>query len=345
MKDELENYLKQLVEKKVFPGCNYGIVTREQKIFGSVGYKSLIPKEEKNELNNLYDIASITKLLVTNTLISFMIRDGFIKLDDSVESYLEEFPYEDVKILHLLTHSSGLKSSFDKYHLTSKAAFINEIDRVFSPGENVLYVDINFILLGFIIEKVLGEPLDVLAKKWIFEPLEMKDTMYNPKDKKKCVPMELTEDRGLVWGTVHDEKAAFLKGVAGHAGVFTTVLDMSHFLSMILQDGFYDGKEFLEKKYIDLWFSPLFIGEDSIRRTIGWIYGNSAPSCKEVCGDDTIYHTGFPGHHILIDRTNDIAFIFLSNSIHPSRENTLLKESRKEITKEIYRLLEKYDLL
>lgn len=344
MKEELEQYLNSLVEKKIFPGCNYGILTRYQNFFGSVGYKSLLPKKEKNTLNNLYDIASFTKLLVTNTLISFLIKDNKLKLEDTVQEYISDFPYEDIKILHLLTHSSGLKPTFDKYHLTDKNEFIQKLDRLFIPGENVQYVDVNFILLGFIIEKIMGDSLDSLARILIFEPLEMKDTTYNPSDKKRCVPMELTESRGLVWGTVHDEKAAFLNGVAGHAGVFSNVEDMSHFLSMILNDGFYKGKEFLEKKYIDLWFAPLFIGDDNIRRTIVWIYAKSAPSCKEVCGDDSIYHTGFPGHHLLIDRSNDIAIIFFSNSIHPSRENQPLRESRKEITREIYRLLEKYDL-
>lgn len=343
MKEELEKYLNTLVEKQVFPGCNYGILTREDNFFGSIGYKSIIPVKEENSLNNLYDIASLTKLLVTNILISFLMRDGKIKLEDSVKHYLEKFPYDDVKILHLLTHSSGIVSTMDKYHLTSKEEFIDKLERIFNPGEEVKYVDINFILLGFIIEKITREPFDVVSTKWIFEPLNMKDTMFNPKEQSRCVPLELTEKRGLVCGTVHDEKAAFLNGVAGHAGVFSTVHDMSHFLQMVLMDGYYEGKEFLEKKYIDLWFSPLFIGSDDVRRTIGWIYGKSVRACKEFCGEDTIYHTGFPGHHILIDRSNDIAIIFFSNSIHPSRENNLLRESRNEINKEIYRLLTKYD--
>ncbi len=343
MKEELEKYLNTLVEKNVFPGCNYGILTREESFFGSIGYKSIIPTKEENSLNNLYDIASLTKLLVTNTLVSFLLRDDKIKLEDSVKYYLDEFPYEDVRILHLLTHSSGLQSTVDKYHLTSKAEFLHKLNRIFNSGEDVKYADINFILLGFIIEKITGSSLDMISKKWIFKPLDMKDTMFNPKEKSRCVPMELTKERGLVWGSVHDEKASFLNGVAGHAGVFSTVYDISHFLEMILHDGYYEGKEFLEKKYIDLWFSPLFIGSDNVRRTIGWIYGKSISACKDVCGEDSIYHTGFPGHHILIDRSNDIAILFFSNSIHPSRENPLLRENRKEINCEIYRLLEKYN--
>lgn len=343
MKEELEKYLNSLVERDVFPGCNYGIVTPKEELYGSIGYKSIIPTKEINSLNNLYDIASITKLLVTNTLISFSLRDGNLRLDDSVKKYIEDFPYEDVKILHLLTHSAGLKPTFDKYHLTYKNEFIYSVDRMFEPGTDVKYIDVNFILLGFILEKVYGETLDTLANKLIFKPLEMEDTMYNPKDRKRCVPMELTKERGLVCGTVHDEKADFLKGVAGHAGVFSTVSDFSHFLLMVLNDGYYKGKEFLEKKYIDLWFTPLFMSSENVRRTIGWIYARSIEACKEVCGEDSIYHTGFPGHHVLIDRSNDVAIIFFSNSIHPSRENTPLRESRKEINREIYRLLKKYD--
>lgn len=343
MEKELEIYLEKLVEESVFPGCNYGIITSHKKYFGSVGYKSLIPVEERNSLNNIYDMASITKLLVTNTLLSFLIRDKKIKLEDSVKMYLPEFPYEDIQVLHLLTHSSGLKPTFDKFHLHSKKEFLLKVEREFLPGSNVCYVDVNFILLGFIIEKIYQEKLDIIAHKFIFEPLEMKDTMYNPTDISKCVPMEYTVGRGLVCGTVHDEKASFLNGIAGHAGVFSTVEDISHFIDMVLNDGYYHGKEFLEKKYIDTWFTPLFIGEDNVRRTLGWIYGKSSRLCSACCGEDCVVHTGFPGHHILIDRTNDVGIIFLSNAIHPSRENKKIKDERQHINCKIYELLKKYD--
>lgn len=247
MKEKIEAYLEQLVEEDVFPGCNYCIITQEETLFGNVGYKSLIPKKEKNEIDNIHDIASLTKLVVTNTLISFLLRDNKLKLDDSVSQYIDNFAYPEVKIIHLLTHSSGLRATFDKDNLKDKKEFTEKIEQEFEPGTDIRYVDINFILLGFIVEKIYGEAIDKLADKYIFKPLDMKDTCYCPKDASRCVPTELTENRGLVCGTVHDEKAAFLNGVAGHAGVFSTTFDLRNFVEMILSNGYYKGYEFLDK--------------------------------------------------------------------------------------------------
>lgn len=342
MKEKFETYLEQLVEEEVFPGCNYCIITNEETIFGNVGYKSLIPNKIKNEIDNIHDIASLTKLVVTNTLISFLLRDNKIKLDDSVSTYIEGFIYPEVKIIHLLTHSSGIRATFDKNKLKDKSEFIEKITKEFEPGTDIRYVDINFILLGFIVEKVYGESIDKLADKYIFKPLDMKDTCYCPKDIERCVPTELTDSRGLVCGTVHDEKAAFLNGVAGHAGVFSTTFDLKNFVEMILNNGYHKGYEFLDKQYIDNWFQALYVGEDGVRRTCGWCYGKSSKLCKDVCGDDTIIHTGFPGHHILIDRTNDIGIILLSNRIHPTRENKKLIDKRTDINNKIYEILKEY---
>lgn len=346
MKEEINAYLEKLVKDKVMPGCNWCVITSSDLFIDSVGYASLVPKKEKNDINNLYDLASLTKLIVTNTLASFLIDEGKLRLDALVKDYLPTFPFDNVKIIHLLTHSSGIIPKYDKYHLKSKDEFINNIALKFEPGTNMLYVDNNFILIGFIIEKLYDKPLDVLAKELIFEPLEMHDTTFLPSDKNKCVPTELTDERGLVKGEVHDEKASFLGGIAGHAGVFSTITDVSHFVKMVLNDGYYNGKQFISQTYLDMWFTPLFTDDDGLRRTIGWIYGKTSRLAKKVCSDDAIIHTGFPGHHILIDRGNDIAIIMLSNSIHPKRENNKeLVIKREDINDEIYRLLSKYDYI
>lgn len=342
MKKEIETYLKRLVNEGVFPGCNYCLITQDETIYDSCGYKSLIPDKIENSLNNIYDIASLTKPLVTNTLISFLIRDGKLSLDDYVTKYLEDFKFDDVKIIHLLTHSSGIRGTFSKFDLKSIDEFTNSLIREFEPGTDIKYVDINYILLGFIIEKIYNESIDFLSRKLIFEPLEMVDTCYCPKDKSRCVPTELTEARGLVWGTVHDEKADFLNGVAGHAGIFSTVSDLSHFVQMILNGGNYKGVQFLDKKYIDSWFQPALTDSQGFKRTLGWSYGKSSSISKHVCSEDAIVHSGFTGCYILIDRTNNMAFILLSNRIHPSRDNNKLSEQRKVLNKEIYNLLKKY---
>ncbi len=342
---EFNKYLNKLVKEGVFPGCSYCIITNDKIIKGSVGYKALIPNKEKNDINALHDIASLTKLLVTNLLIALLLRDKLIDLNDYVIKYLPNFKYDNVKIIHLLTHSSGIKPLFDKFNIKSKDEFLTNIELEFTPGTSAHYIDNNFILLGFIVEKIYNKPIDILANELIFKPLEMRDTSYNPTDTERCVPTEDTKDRGLVKGFVHDEKAYFLNGVAGHAGVFSTIDDLSHFLEMILHDGYYKGKQIIDKTYIDLWFTPLFISEDSIRRTVGWIYAKSSVLAQDICSDDTIIHTGFPGHEILIDRANDFAFVMLSNRIHPTRDNKLLLEKRKDINKKLYSLLKKYEMI
>ncbi len=346
MKEEINEYLEKLVKDKIIPGCCWCIITPHETISDSIGYKSLVPSKLKNTTDTLYDIASLTKLIVTNTLASFLIRDEKLKLNNYVKDYILDFPFDNVKIIHLLTHSSGIIPKYDKFNLKSKDEFINNIDLKFEPGTDVLYCDNNFILLGFIIEKLYGKSLDILAKELIFEPLEMYNTSYNPSNIKMCAPTELTKQRGLLQGKAHDEKTYFLNGISGHAGVFSTILDISNYVKMVLNDGYYKGKQFIELNYIDMWFTPLFINEEGVRRTIGWIYGKSSKLCKKVCSDDAIIHTGFTGNHILIDRGNDVAFIFLSNSVHPKRENNkMLIERREYINDEIYRLLKKYDYI
>lgn len=338
MTEEFNKYLNKLVEDKIFPGCSYAIVVERKVLTGYIGYETY-NKDKKVDEESLYDIASLTKLLVTNTLISFLIEQEKVKLDDPVKKYLPNFKYDNINILHLLTHSSGLKVLYTKDILKSIEDFYN-LDIEFEVGTDVAYRDINFILLGFIVEKIYKKKIDKLAKELIFDKLNMNNTMYKPKDKNRCVP---TEDN--IKGEVQDWKARFLKSVAGHAGVFSNVVDIAKFLEVILNNGIYNQEYFISSNLIDLWFTPLFMDNENIRRTIGWIYAKSTPSCKEFVSDDSVFHTGYPGNHIIIDRGNDLAFIFLSNATYPTGSKESIVNKRVEINKELYRLLKKYDYI
>ena len=103
-----ENYFKKMVKLNVFPGCNYAIIHNDKIEINSVGNKALVPEVEINDVNTLYDVASLTKVLVTNVLITKLLEEGKIKLDDKVNKYLPKFKYDNITIYHLLTHSSGL---------------------------------------------------------------------------------------------------------------------------------------------------------------------------------------------------------------------------------------------
>ena len=338
-----KNYFIKLVKLGVFPGCNYAIIYDDKIEINSVGNKALVPEVEINDVNTLYDVASLTKVLVTNVLITKLLEEGKIKLDDKVNKYLPKFKYDNITIYHLLTHSSGLIADVKWEEVHNKEELIKFFYNkklYYETGTDVIYSDLNFMFLGFIVEKLYGKPLDILAYEKIFKPLHMNNTCFNPTDKKLCAPTEVTDKRGVVRGIVHDEKACMMGGVCGAAGVFSNIFDLVKFANMILNDGKVGNQQFISKKSIDLWATTFVKGKEGNVRGIGFGIGK----CKitgSLCSDNTIYHTGFTGQTLIIDRDNKIAIILLSNRIHPTRDNKLLMNKRKYIFNYIYRNIDK----
>ncbi len=334
MEEKLKKYMESLVQKGVFPGACYAFYYQGKEGMGVVGKKSLFPKEEENSLDTIYDIASLTKVVVTNVLVAQAVEEGKLKLEDSYASYWENFPYPEVTLLHLLTHTSSLVPTYDKYHLERKEDFFTKIKLNSTPGKEVVYADINYILLGFLIEKLYGESLSSLATTRIFKPLHMKDTGYCPKEIKRCAPTEDTSSRGLLRGKVEDEKAYFLDGIAGHAGVFSTVSDIFRFAKMILKE----ETTILSHESMDCWFHGIVTSSKGVQRSHSWMIGNTYPDTS-FTSSNCIFHTGFSGCELWIDKDQDFIFLLLSNRVHPTRENHLFFELRKEYNEEIYRLI------
>ena len=332
-----KNYFEKLVKLGVFPGCNYAVIYNDKIEVNSVGFKSLIPKIEKNNLNTLYDLASLTKVIVTNTLITKLLEKNIINLNDKVNKFLPLFKY-DITIFQLLTHSSGLIAdvNWDEVHNKEELIkFFYNKKLYYETGKDVIYSDLNYIFLGFIIEKIYKQSLDVIAYNEIFKPLHMSNTCFNPLNKHLCAPTENNKR-----GYVHDEKAYLLDGVCGSAGLFSNIFDLIKFAKMILNDGIVDGKPFISKKYIDLWFTPLVKGKLNNVRGLGWGIGKSKIT-GSLCSNNTIYHTGFTGNTLIVDRDNKIAIIQLSNRVHPTRDNKLLMNKRKCIFNYIYKNINK----
>lgn len=338
----MKEYFEKLVKLNVFPGCNYAIIHNDKIEINSVGNKQIVPKIVKNDINTLYDLASLTKVVVTNVLITKLLQDNKIKLEDKVKIYLPKFKYENITIFHLLTHSSGLIADVDWTKVNNKEDLIELLydkDLYYETGKDVIYSDLNFIFLGFIIEKIYGKKIDEVANKEIFIPLNMNHTTYYPSDKDNCAPTELTKERGLVQGFVHDEKA-YLIGPCGSAGVFSDIFDMIKFVQMILNDGKVDDKVFIEEKYIELWETAFVKGKKGNVRGLGWCVGKGN-NMGSKCDDKAISHTGFTGNTLLIDRKNKIGIIELGNRIHPSRENKSLIRKRKYMINYIYKNIER----
>jgi CubicO group peptidase (beta-lactamase class C family) len=224
------------------------------------------------------------------------------------------------------------------------------MDLVYPRNSQIVYSDIGYILLGKIIEKITGVPLDRYAKEILFTPLEMFDTTYNPGDKKRCAPTEERKDRivqGILRGEVHDEKSYILGGVAGHAGLFSTVTDVAHFIDMILNKGVYKGRRIFSEAVIDLLFAPkVEISHPLIknydRRGIGWIIQSCYSSAGDLVSEETILHTGFTGTNIWIDRRNEIGFCLLTNRVHPTRENLKIITVRPKLANFIMAHLDEF---
>ena len=196
-------------------------------------------------------------------------------------------------------------------------------------------------MLGFIIEEIVGKPLDIVSKEFIFTPLNMDDTSYLPDSKlvDRCAPTENSPHfRKILRGEVHDRKAYLMGGVSGHAGIFSDIDDMSKFARMILNGGEYNKKRILSEKSVESLFKRQTpIGE--INRGLGYLTFDVRSPFSTMNSSESIFHTGFTGTSLLIDKGNKISIIVLSNRVHPTRENIKIIEERKKIHEKIMKIL------
>lgn len=343
MNKEIDALINESIQNEVFPGACFGIVYRKankkmHKEVKSYGFKALYPQSEKNDLSTLYDMASCSKVISTVTSILILMEKGMLRLYEPVANIIPEFNLKEVTIWDLLTHTSGLMPVLPggvKMKRNEILTGIFSITPTYEKNSKIVYSDLNFILLGLIVEKVSNMSLDEFAKKHIFTPLKMKNTCYNPKSESQCAPTENRGDR-IDRGYVHDEVAHNLGGVAGHAGLFATIEDITHFMTMILNDGVYNKKRILSKASINLIFTPQVEDVDKIsltneKRSLGWIVKGAHPVSGMLASKDTIMHTGFTGTSVVIDRSNQIAYALLSNRVHPTRKNAKIIAFRPKL--------------
>lgn len=333
--------IKRLVVQNATPGVNYAIISKNEKIIGSYGLKAkysydkgiLTINEEKNDINTLYDIASLTKVVCTITIILRLVEKNKVNLNDKVSNFLSKFKYKDVTIYDLLTHTSGLITNFKLRDIIS---YDEILDKIYSlnceKDKKFIYSDVGYIFLGLIIEKICKKSLDKVFEEEVTIPLDMKSTVFNPKDKNLVAPTEITKKRGVVRGIVHDEKACSMNGVAGHAGVFSNITDLINFCSMILDDGIFRGERYLKKETLDILFNSA-VENVLFKRSFSWFVGNNPNVINQK---NCISFSGFTGPSISIDREHKIIIILLTNRIHPNRKNNLNRKMRVKISKNIY---------
>lgn len=330
----ITEYLNKIVLEKRIPGISVALIDDKATFFnaGYTDYQNIIKVTE----NTLYDLASLTKVVSTTTLILKLIEDNYFELDTKVKDIIPGFKYDNVSILNLLTHTSGLPADDKNYkNCNSKEqmwSFTLQEELIFEPSSKVEYSDFNYIILGKIIEKYKNS-IEEYANEIIFKPLGMNDTIYNPilKNRKQdCAPTEVTIERGIIQGEVHDGKAFKLNGLSGNAGLFSCSKDLSKFVRMMLDN----NGSILKKETINK-LKQSYTNSLNLSRTIGWFYNDPSTPVYGISSSNALWHTGFAGGSILIDFDNNKGVVILTNRVHPSRNNDI-SDIRSQIHKLLY---------
>lgn len=343
----IDPHIQEAIQKRTIPGAvvliaRRGVVVKHKAYGHSLLYRddryTPVEKPIAMKEDTLFDIASITKLF-TATAAMKLYELGRFKLDDPVARYIPEFAAEGkekVTIRQLMTHTSGLAPGAPLLRMGN-----NREERLQSlfrqplqaePGTKYAYGDLNLIVLGALVERLSGMPLDAFVKKHITAPLGMTDTMYNPpaslKPRIAATEYEAENGRGLIWGEVHDENAWALGGVAGHAGLFSTARDLAVFGHMFLQKGKYGGKRILKESTVDLMMKNHladFPGDD---QGLGWEL-NQGWYMDALADANTMGHTGFTGTSLVVNHKNQTIAILLTNRVHPVRNAGVNPERRQ----------------
>lgn len=335
---EIDAAVRDGIQKGIYPGAVVVIGRRDSILYArGYGHFTWSPSSPvPNPDSTLWDVASITKVVSTTSAAMRLVDQRKLDLDAPVRRYLPRFsggPKDQVTVRMLLDHTSGLKS-YVPFYIKARGSRARAIDLLYAqpllrvPGDSAEYSDLNALFLGLILEKVSGLPLDQLARREVFGPLGMSQTMYKPPRslRRRIVPSGIWRGEPVP-GDVNDQNAAAMGGVAGHAGVFSTGMDLARYATVWLRSGVGAEGQWVRPETIRRF---LMKGLRSGPRLLGWDTPEFKPDEPSVFGSlisDAGYgHTGFTGTELWIDPARDLYLIFLTNRAFDPRVRESLKE-------------------
>lgn len=296
--------------------------------------------------HTLFDLASLSKLVSTTMVALRFLEDGKFCLRDNIGMYLPDpGNFSGVQIRHLMTHTSGISPHLPLYTLCPRedGTALDPIDVILHSkpvcqiGEDVYYSCMGYITLQRILENIAGEKLDVLAKRLVFDPLEMHDTGYNPTSEDVAAGEMSPHWHKWTTGFVHDENAHYLGGVSGNAGIFTTLDDMITFAGMLSNHGVAkNGELFLTRRVFDLAIHNFTPTLDESRGLGFQLMGTQWSPMGDLMSQGSYGHTGFTGTSLYVDSETGLWGIFLTNSVHYGRDN---RDAYYPIRKRFYNLM------
>jgi beta-N-acetylhexosaminidase len=343
---EADRVVEAAVAARAFPGAVLAVgkdgVLAHLRAYGRLSYDD---DAAPVQTDTMYDLASLTKVVVTTTMAMILVDEGKLDITKPVSAFLPEFrggAKDKVTVWHLLTHSSGINWWAPLYkELKGKDAYLRHVtamDLVYEPGAKSVYSDLGVLLLGEILERVAGQDLDSFARARLFGPLGMKDTTYRPRPEllPRIAPTENDPWRGRVLrGDVHDENAAALGGVAPHAGLFGTAPDLARFAQMLLGGGVFEHQRIVSRETLDRFTRRAGVPDSS--RALGWDTPSENSSAGSLFGPRSFGHTGFTGTSMWMDPDRDLFVILLTNRVHPTRDNNAIREVRRAVADAVVR--------
>ncbi len=342
--DRLEQAF-ELVESFVASGRIPGAVVavgRRGVLVGprAYGWAQLVPESRRRPMtaDTLFDLASLTKPMVTAVAIMRLVEMGELSLDDTVARWLPEVAdgregrrwAPRVTVWHLLTHTSGLPGHLRLYErydgVDGMLSGLGQTPVGHAPGTAVEYSCAGFILLGEIVRRASGHPLDSFAREYVFRPVGMQAACFNPPPEwaARCAATErYPGTSAVVVGRVHDRNARAMGGVSGNAGLFATAEDVARFAWTMVCEGSADDVRVLRPESVRE-MRRLQTAGLGAPRGLGWVVrdGDEQSSGGRVMSPSAFGHTGFTGTSLWIDPQSGAFFVLLTNAIHPTRDNT-----------------------
>lgn len=332
--------LVEHVAQKATPGA-VGVVLRRGGVVTrwAVGTHTYDLDAPSVLADDIFDLASVTKAVVTTTLCACFVDSGRLDLDEPVQTYVHTFVgagKEGVTVRHLLAHCGGLPAHIHLYKkYVGRDAILDavcDLELAYLPGEETAYSDMGFLLLGLVLEGIGGARLDHLAQQYVFNPLGMDGACFCPREQlmPRILPTESKTNlrEALVWGEVHDENAAAMGGVASHAGVFATADDLAKFVQMWLCGGVWEGMRVLSEGVVDLFTRRANLAPDSTW-ALGWdTVSSGGSSSGRYFSERSFGSLGFTGTSIWVDPQRDLGVVLLTNRVHPTRDNWKIKDLR-----------------
>jgi len=345
------NLLKKGVDEGVYPGTVLLVAQRDEVVFfEKIGNRALVPEPLPMEKDTPFDLASLTKPLVTTLLLMKLVDRDMVHPDQTLGDLLQISVPRDktgITLRHLLAHCAGCPDWVPFYlelarekPQARKSLLRDRLLKIpleYTPGKKTLYSDLGFMMLEWVVEKIAGDSLPRFLHEQFLIPLSLEKELFFCKTdmKRKSAAFAATEDcpwrKRILQGEVHDENASVLGGYSGHAGLFGTAKGV-YGISKILREHYHGLRDdYLQPKTVGMFFKKQSLVPGST-----WALGWDTPSpnrssAGRYFSPDSVGHLGFTGTSLWMDLHHDVSVVFLTNRIHPSRQNTNIRAFRPQL--------------